>query len=299
MKQKPTSFYDVAEAVLFSPRVEDKLATTELTARLLEHGSFSFAASRPPRPAGEVQFPLRPPRVDPRDLPRRGLDTQAGRVAFLHAVAHIEFTAIHLAFDIAYRFREMPDDFRRDWAGVAVEEASHFRLLCARLRELGADYGHLPVHRGLWELAEDTADDVLDRLALVPRFMEARGLDVTPGMIARLEPLNDVASIEILRTILREEIGHVALGTRWFREVCARRGLDPEQTYFPLVQKYVRGTVRGPFNREARLAAGFSPAELKRLESLATSTAAEGKEPGAPPNHPSFLSNASSPANAL
>jgi uncharacterized ferritin-like protein (DUF455 family) len=263
-----TNLYELAESCLYAPSIEDKLAATDRAARIWEHRGFVFAPAPPPRPAAEVRFPRHPHLVEPRDLPRRGLHTEAGRIAFLHALAHIEFTAIQLAWDMAYRFRGMPEDFQYDWVQVAIEEAAHFRLLNGRLRDFGAEYGHLPAHRGLWELAENTAGDVLHRLALVPRFMEARGLDVSPGMIARLEQLGDTASVEILKLILREEIGHVTFGTRWFRHVCEQRGLDPEAEYFALVDRYIRGQVRGPFNKEARRMAGFSEAELARLDGL-------------------------------
>jgi uncharacterized ferritin-like protein (DUF455 family) len=263
-----TNLYELAESCLYAPSVEDKLAATDRATRIFERRDFVFEPAPPPRPATQACFPEHPRRVDPRDLPRRGLNTDAGRAAFLHALAHIEFTAIQLAWDMAYRFRGMPEAFYYDWLQVAIEEAAHFRALCRRLRDFGADYGQLPAHRGLWDLAETTADDVLARLALVPRFMEARGLDVSPGMIARLEQLGDTASVEILRTILREEIGHVAFGTRWFRYVCEQRGLKAEDAYFALVNRYIRSPVRGPFNREARLTAGFSEAELARLERL-------------------------------
>jgi uncharacterized ferritin-like protein (DUF455 family) len=262
------NFYQLAEDCLFSASVEEKLAAADRAAALRSSGSLLFEPASPPRAAAEVSFPERPLQVEPRELPRRSLGSEAGLAAFLHAVAHIEFTAIHLAFDIAYRFRDMPDSFRLDWLGVAIEEAAHFRLLAVRLRDLGAAYGDLPVHRGLWELAEETAHDVLHRLALVPRFMEARGLDVTPGMIAKLASHGDAASVAVLDVILREEVGHVALGSRWFGEVCRERGLDPGEEYFSLVRRYIRGAVRGPFNRAARLAAGFSPDELARLEGL-------------------------------
>ena len=262
------NFYELAEACLFAPTVEDKLAATDRAALAVEAGSLVFDAAEPPRPATAVRFPEHPKLVEPRDLPRRGLHTDAGRAAFLHALAHIEFTAIQLAWDAAYRFREMPEEFRYDWLRVAIEEAKHFRALNQRLADFGAAYGDCSAHRGLWDLAESTAGDVLARMALVPRFMEARGLDVSPGMIAKLEQLGDAASVEILRMILREEIGHVAFGTRWFRYVCDQRGLEPEAAYFDLVRRHVRGAVRGPFNLEARRVAGFSEAELARLEAL-------------------------------
>jgi uncharacterized ferritin-like protein (DUF455 family) len=267
------NLYELAEQCLYSPAIEDKLAITDQAAQSLAHRSFAFDFIRPPRPTTDVRFPKHPRQVEPRDLPRRGLNTEAGKIAFLHALAHIEFNAIHLAWDMAYRFRGMPESFYYDWLQVAIEEAAHFRALSGRLRDFGADYGHLPAHRGLWELAEHTASDVLHRLALVPRFMEARGLDVTPGMIAKLEQLGDTASVEILRMILREEIGHVAFGTRWFHYVCERRGLDPEDEYFALVRRYIRGPVRGPFNEEARRRAGFSGEEMERLGRL------DGTEP--------------------
>jgi uncharacterized ferritin-like protein (DUF455 family) len=261
-------FYALAEACLYAPGIEDKLAATDRAAAALERGDLTFEPTEPPRPAAAVRFPEHPRLVEPRDLPRRGLHTDAGKAAFLHALAHIEFTAIHLAWDIGYRFREPPDPFRRDWLGVAVEEAKHFRALNLRLADFGAAYGDCPAHRGLWDLSEATAADLLARLALVPRFMEARGLDVSPGMIAKLDALGDAASADILRMILREEVGHVALGSRWFRQICGQRGLEPEDAYFELVGCYVRGAVRGPFNREARLAAGFGESELARLEQM-------------------------------
>lgn len=263
-----SSLYELAEECLYAPSVQEKLAVTDRAARIFEQEGFCLVSGKPPRPVGRARFPEHPPLVEPRDLPRRGLATEAGRATFLHALAHIEFTAIQLAWDMVYRFRGLPETFYYDWVRVAIEEAFHFRLLTARLREFGADYGQFPAHRGLWELAENTAGDVLHRLALVPRFMEARGLDVSPGMIAKLEQVGDTASADILREILWEEIGHVACGTRWFRHLCRQRGLEAETVYFGLVRRYIRGPVRGPFNEKARLMAGFSPEELARLAQL-------------------------------
>jgi uncharacterized ferritin-like protein (DUF455 family) len=263
-----TRFQTLAEHGLFQPEIQAKLDATRCAKILLAEGRLDLAFTQPPRPDGEVRFPERPILVEPRQLPRRSLHTVQGRIALLHAVAHIEFTAIVLAWDIAYRFREMPAGFAVDWLGVAIEEARHFDAVRQRLRELGADYGDLPAHRGLWDLAEQTAGDVLHRLALVPRFMEARGLDVTPPMIETLTAEGDADSVAILDMILREEVGHVALGSRWFRHVAAQRGVDPEITYFDLVRAYIKGGVRGPFNQAARRAAGFSDDELIRLERL-------------------------------
>jgi uncharacterized ferritin-like protein (DUF455 family) len=267
-----TRFQTLAEHGLFQPEIQAKLDATRRAEILLAEGRLDLAFTQPPRPAGEVRFPERPILVEPRQLPRRSLHTVQGRIALLHAVAHIEFTAIVLAWDIAYRFREMPAGFAVDWLGVAIEEARHFEAVRQRLRELGADYGDLPAHRGLWDLAEQTAGDVLHRLALVPRFMEARGLDVTPPMIEKLTAEGDADSVAILDMILREEVGHVALGSRWFRHVAAQRGLDPESTYFDLVRAYIKGGVRGPFNQAARRAAGFTDSEMSRLGSLETAT---------------------------
>ena len=213
--------------------------------------------------------PARPPLVLPREVPTRGLGTPEGRAALLHAVAHIEFNAINLALDAAWRFRGMPRDFYLDWTAVAADEARHFRLLRERLGALGFAYGDFPAHNGLWEMAEKSAGRCLARMALVPRLLEARGLDVTPGMIARFEALGDQASVEILQVILREEVGHVAIGTRWFEWCCAREGVEPGETFVALLREVARGALRGPFNLEARRAAGFDDAEMARLAALA------------------------------
>jgi uncharacterized ferritin-like protein (DUF455 family) len=192
-----------------------------------------------------------------------------GRAALLHAVAHIEFNAINLALDAAWRFRGLPREFVLDWVGVAADEARHFRLLRDRLAALGYAYGDFPAHNGLWDMAEKSAGRCLARMALVPRLLEARGLDVTPGMIARFRSLGDLESVAILETILREEVGHVAIGTRWFEWCCAREGVAPGETFLALLREVARGALRGPFNMEARRAAGFDDAELERLAALA------------------------------
>jgi uncharacterized ferritin-like protein (DUF455 family) len=212
--------------------------------------------------------PARPVLVEARGLSKRGAGSAEGRAALVHAVAHIEFNAINLACDAVYRFRNMPPSFHGDWLRVAAEEAQHFNLLRDRLRELGHDYGDFPAHRGLWDMARRTAGDVLARMALVPRVLEARGLDVTPGIMERLRRASDHRTADILVIILRDEIGHVAAGTRWFRRVCAERGLDPEAEYFRLLREYLRGELRCPLHLEARRAAGFSESELERLQAM-------------------------------
>lgn len=208
--------------------------------------------------------PALPQLVRPRAVPHRGLGTVPGRAALIHAVAHIEFNAINLALDAALRFPDMPDAYRLDWLGVAQDEARHFGLLSARLLQLGYTYGDFPAHNGLWEAAEKTAHDVLARMACVPRVLEARGLDVTPGMIERLRQAGDGQTVAILEQILREEIGHVAIGSRWFAWLCAQRGLEERPTFRRLLAEHGM-QVRPPLNHAARLAAGFAAEELGEL----------------------------------
>jgi len=187
----------------------------------------------------------------------------------VHAVAHIEFNAINLAWDAVYRFRGLPAAYYADWVQVAADEARHFGLLAARLAELDHAYGDFDAHDGLWDMAVRTADSCLARMALVPRVLEARGLDVTPGMIERLRSVGDTATVAILETILREEVAHVAAGSRWFVWCCEREGVDAQATFRDLLETHLRGGLRGPFNVPARLSAGFTPDELARLEELA------------------------------
>ncbi|MCK8514844.1 ferritin-like domain-containing protein [Methylonatrum kenyense] len=221
-----------------------------------------------PAPIGEPGRPSRPELVAPRELVQRNLSSLEGRAALVHAIAHIEFNAINLALDAVYRFRDMPRNYYGDWLRVAAEEANHFRMLRSRLHQLDYDYGEFPAHNGLWEMCIDTAHDVLVRMALVPRVLEARGLDVTPGMIERLQGAGDGDTVALLEVILAEEEGHVAIGSHWFRHCCDQRGLEPEATFRDLLQRYMRGRLRGPFNRPARLVAGFSEAEMDALERM-------------------------------
>lgn len=212
--------------------------------------------------------PARPLLVNPRDVPNRGLGTKEGCAAMVHAVAHIEFNAINLALDAALRFRELPADYYADWISVAKDEARHFAMLSARLVELGCAYGDFSAHNGLWEAAEKTAHDPLARMALVPRVLEARGLDVTPQMIRRLREVGDQPTAAILGVILDEEVRHVAVGTRWYRYLCAQRGVDPLATFRALIVEH-RVRLQPPFNWDARQRAGFEAAELERVASPA------------------------------
>ena len=208
--------------------------------------------------------PTRPALVPPRALAPRRLSTPDGRVAGIHAVAHIEANAVNLALDASHRFAGLPAGYHADWVSVAAEEAVHFALLRDRLRHLGADYGDLPAHDGLWQAAARTADDPLRRMALVPRVLEARGLDVSPGMRDRFATAGDHETADVLQRILDDEVGHVAIGDRWFRWLCAARDLEPEATFRRLLDE--AGTrVVPPLNVEARRAAGFSDAELVAL----------------------------------
>ena len=248
--------------------VLDKLRLTRETYAELEAGRLVIEADTVRAVNDTPGRPSRPQLVAPRDLTRRKLSTTAGRAALLHAIAHIEFNAINLAWDAVYRFHGMPSDYYRDWARVATEEAYHFSLLAERLAALGFAYGDFPAHNGLWEAALDTRHDVLVRMALVPRVLEARGLDVTPGIMARLEASGDRESVALLEIILRDEIGHVAIGTRWFRYLCRQRDCNPDETFQNLLDRYMKGRIKGPFYYDARLKAGFSIEELQGLESL-------------------------------
>ncbi len=220
--------------------------------------------------------PMKPVLVAPVDVPKRRLNTKEGLAALIHAITHIEFNAINLAWDAVYRFRDLPQAFYHDWITVAVEEAHHFQLLRGRLNELGCDYGDFPAHNSLWDMAARTAFDPLVRMALVPRVLEARGLDVTPGLIKRMRQAGDEKTAAVLEIILRDEIGHVAIGSRWFKYLCQRRGLDSEQTFHTLAGQYFSGQVSGPFHYESRQQAGFSMEELKALEQMAIAKARGG-----------------------
>lgn len=211
--------------------------------------------------------PARPQLIHPAKVPRRKLGSEAGRVALVHAVAHIEFNAINLALDAALRFAGMPLAFYQDWISVARDEARHHQMLSARLDQMGAAYGDCSAHNGLWEMADKTAHDALLRMALVPRVLEARGLDVTPGMITRLREVGDTATVQNLEVILEEEVRHVAIGSHWFRYLCAQRGLEPDSTFAALMAQYMPGNkgAAGHFNVAARREAGFSEQELLTL----------------------------------
>ena len=267
----PASLYDALRLCIEASDPGEKIGRVSVLAASFEGMDGSGDDAAAPVSLTAPGRPALPRLVSPRDLPQRGLGSVDGRAALLHAVTHIEFNAINLALDAAYRFRGMPARFVADWISVAVDEARHFSLLSARLQELGHRYGDFDAHDGLWAMAERTAESVLARMALVPRVLEARGLDVTPGMIKRLRSLGDDRSADILEVILAEEVRHVSIGSYWFRWCCERGQLDADTTFIKLIRGVGKGSIRGPFNLPARREAGFGDTELRLIADLAAS----------------------------
>jgi uncharacterized ferritin-like protein (DUF455 family) len=252
------SVADACRTVLLTAEPHAKVKAARAAARAWRRGALAhaFGVAMPERPAR----PARPELLPPQHMPKRGkAGSQRSRIAMLHALAHIEFGAIDLAFDMAGRFGAgLPPAFVDDWLGVGADEAIHFALLDRRLRALGACYGALPAHDGLWQAAAATAQDLLARLAVVPMVLEARGLDVTPATVAAFERAGDSRSAAILARIYRDEIRHVAAGTRWFKSICESRGLAAAPHWQGLIRAHFRGTVKPPFNDSARGEAGLS-----------------------------------------
>jgi len=263
-----TSVIDAAGAALSERDVAAKLAATRALRVDWQTGVLALAPPTDPVvPVDRPGTPERPVLVHPREVPRRPVGSEAGRAALVHAVAHIELTAVNLALDGVHRFGwgwALPAEFVGDWLRVADEEARHFSLLADRLSTWAVDYGDLPAHDGQWSMAVRTAADPLARMALVPRVNEARGLDVTPSMVRRLRAVGDMATVAVLEVILADEVGHVEVGSRWFGALCAGRGLEPEAEFRRLLEEH-GVTLHPPVNVEARLRAGFSRIELERL----------------------------------
>ena len=262
---KPESLYPQIEAALCCNDVAAKLAATDHIHAAWQAGHLQrldAPLSRLPL-AGH---PARPELVHATKVPRRRTGSPLGQPAMLHAIAHIEFNAVNLALDAAWRFRDMPDAYVTDWLRIAAEEAKHFRLLQQRLQQLGHDYGDFPAHNGLWEICHRTDHDVLVRMALVPRVLEARGLDASPELKRKLANIGDHASVAILDIILEDEIGHVQVGNHWFHWLCRARGLEPMTAFCALLDEYDLTTHRGSYNMDARRCAGFSEAELQWLQ---------------------------------
>jgi uncharacterized ferritin-like protein (DUF455 family) len=256
-----TTLRQQALAVLLTANPWEKAAL----ARRLDEFGIVGADENIPEPPGIPGRPARPELVGHTEVRQRSVKSPEGLAALMHALAHIELNAIDLAADLTWRFPGMPDDFYRDWMRVAREEAYHFGLLSTRLEELGFAYGDFPAHNALWAMAEKTKHDMLARIALVPRTLEARGLDASPAIRNKLVSVGDQRGAALLDIILRDEIGHVAIGNHWYGVLCAQRGLDPIATYAELAERHGAPRLRGPFNLEARRVAGFSEEELLRL----------------------------------
>lgn len=262
------SLFARTEACLLESRAAEKVT---LVTRLYQDWLAGVLVREEAKPVQTITTPGRPDKpelVAPRNLHRRSAHTTEGKAALIHALCHIEFNAINLALDAVYRFRDMPDAFYADWLQVAKEEAYHFDLLASHLKTLGYAYGDFPAHNGLWEMALQTDHDVMVRMALVPRVMEARGLDVTPSIIDKLTAAGDVRAVEILHIIHQDEVGHVEIGSRWFRYLCQQRGLEPFSTFKQLLKQYLKGQLKGPYDHQMRKRAGFSDEELAYLESV-------------------------------
>lgn len=260
-------------AAIAAADLDLKTALAQETARRWFARTLSMRSPRDPALPARPGRPERPELIPPRHMEKRSLHTLKGRIALLHALAHIELNAVDLALDIVARFttERVPHSFFDGWMQVAFEEAKHFRLIRDRLRALGADYGDLPAHDGLWQAAHDTRNDLTARLAVVPLILEARGLDVTPTLQAKMRETGDDASADILDVIYNDEKGHVAVGAKWFRFLCARERKDPSATFRELVRANFRGPLKPPFNDVARAEAGLTPSFYRSLVSVSQS----------------------------
>lgn len=269
---KITSLRGGATDAIREADLDRKTALTEETATRWFERRLSLRspldADLPVRPGR----PEKPELVPPRMMEKRSLHTLKGRIALLHAIAHIELNAVDLALDIVARFatEPVPTSFFNGWMQVAFEEAKHFRMVRKRLTELGADYGDLPAHDGLWQAAHSTRNDLTARLAVVPLILEARGLDVTPSLQAKMVDTGDHESAAVLDVIYNDEKGHVAIGAKWFRFLCARERKDPSRTFQELVRANFRGSLKAPFNDIARAEAGLTPSFYRSLTSTSS-----------------------------
>jgi len=258
MNQSVQSIYHHAYAVLTEPDPKKKAESSVQTV------IFPVDVKNPGLPLTPPKRPARPDKpvlLEPQDMPKRSTG-EKGRIALLHALAHIELNAIDLAWDIIIRFGPslQKPGFIEDWCVVAAEEAQHFSSLCERLDQLDAAYGDLPAHDGLWEAAEKTSDDLLERLAIIPMFLEARGVDTSPKLIERLRSSGDNKSAQVLEVILQDEVNHLRLGVRWFEMLCSEKSIDPVTTWQSLVNKHLNTKPKSPINEKARREAGMSPA---------------------------------------
>jgi len=258
-------FFEQVRVCLQAKNMDEKVVLIHQLAKGKREGSIDVQAFGTALDVSENGHPERPELVRATGVPKRGFGSLEGRAIMMHAIAHIEFNAMNLALDAVQRFPDMPEAYYRDWLQVADEEAYHFELIRAHLRFLGADYGDYPAHNGLWEMAEKTAHNILHRMALVPRVLEARGLDVTPDIQKKLRQSGDRHAATLLDIIFKDEIGHVEIGTRWFRYLCQREHKKPDDTFLALLAEYFPKGLYGPYNLDAREAAGFSKRELQML----------------------------------
>jgi uncharacterized ferritin-like protein (DUF455 family) len=261
------SLRDGAACAIRAADLDVKTLLTQEVARRWSARSMSLRSPLDMQVPDRPGRPEKPDLIPPRQVPKRALTTEKGRVALLHAIAHIELNAVDLALDIVARFASepVPISFFDGWMRVAFEEAKHFRLVRDRLRQLGADYGDLPAHDGLWQAAHDTRNDLTARLAVVPLILEARGLDVTPALQAKMREAGDLESAAVLDVIYEDEKGHVAVGAKWFRFLCARQKKDPAAAFQALVRANFRGPLKAPFNDIARAEAGLTPSFYRSM----------------------------------
>ncbi len=270
--QPETAFHSLrgaATLAILSADLDEKTALAQAAALRWQERRLSLRSPLDPPLPDRPGRPAKPELVPPKAVEKRSLHTLPGRIALLHALAHIELNAVDLALDIVARFatESVPHSFFDGWMKVAYEEAKHFRLVRDRLRVLGADYGDMPAHDGLWQAAHSTKNDLTARLAVVPLILEARGLDVTPSLQDKMRETGDIESAEVLKVIYEDEKGHVAVGAKWFRFLCAREKRDPARAFQDLVRANFRGQLKAPFNDVARAEAGLTPSFYRSLSS--------------------------------
>ena len=272
--QAATELRQSAYHAFVNPDLEDKMAIAGVLIAYTAINIIANIGSVDDDIKADTQpgIPAKPLLLEPLKVEKRSPFTPAGHAALMHSICHIEFNAVNLALDAIWRFPSMPEQYYLDWAKVAKEEAYHFSLLQNHLKSIGYSYGSFPAHTGLWAMCEKTKDDIVARMALVPRTLEARGLDATPLIQAKLRKVNTpfaAEAVAILDIILRDEIGHVAIGNHWYRWLCHRDSLDPLAHYATLHNRHAAPKLRAPFNLEARLKAGFTPQEIEYLSALA------------------------------
>lgn len=270
--QPETAFHSLrgaATLAILSADLDEKTALAQAAAIRWQERRLSLRSPLDPPLPDRPGRPAKPELVPPKAVEKRSLHTLPGRIALLHALAHIELNAVDLALDIVARFatEPVPHSFFDGWMTVAYEEAKHFRLVRDRLRALGADYGDMPAHDGLWQAAHSTKNNLTARLAVVPLILEARGLDVTPSLQEKMRETGDIESADVLKVIYNDEKGHVAVGAKWFRFLCAREKRDPAKTFQDLVRANFRGQLKAPFNDVARAEAGLTPSFYRSLSS--------------------------------